>query len=485
MVRVLLLSAGGRGDVEPICAIAKELLKDSKSQSSGGSRHEFEKLFVDFFVQSDFQSLVKPFECHPSVRVFPFPFTSNDFYRTLKKNEPLGPSRKHSDLRMHNVEKLSVVIGQLILPCLGQVLHVLENYEANESCIIITAAFTRQLALLLAHHRATVNVVMLHLQPLLPNRLFPSYRTHRREFVQRCIELTSCDETQLQSLRVELSCNYEESYWMIEQALEDWFLKERMVEVCEQVLGTHASPYSFQELQKMLTGRHPRIWVANAYTNHLIPRLAGQEGLGPNIWDLGPLADAYVPFGQESFDTTLHEFLSFDDKPLCIGFGSMPFHNIGAVLGACKSLKTRAVLVGDVFRRIPETHPAVRFKRVICVSAAPYALLLPRCSMMLCHGGIGVVQVCLRAGIPCLVSPLMGDQFALAQLLQSKGVGVQCGSKLSDITTQDIVDSFRAGEACFSRCERMMERIRRDDDSAGAQTAAHAIVALVRGFQSS
>ena len=385
---------------------------------------------------------------------------------------------------MQNVETLSVVIGQLILPCLGQVLHVLEDYETNDSCIIITTAYTRPLALLLAHHRATVRVVILHLQPLLPNRLFPSYRTHRREFVRRCIELTSCDDAQWQTPRVEVGCDYEESYWMIEQALEDWFLKERMVEVCEQVFGADVTPYNFEELQKMLTGRHPRIWVVNAYSNHLIPRLVGQEGLGRNILDVGPLADDYVPCGQESLDPALHKFLSFDDKPLCIGFGSMPFQNIGAVLGACKLLKIRAVLVGNVFRQIPDSHPAVRLNRVICVSGTPYSLLLPRCSMMLCHGGIGVVQACLRAGIPCLVSPLMGDQFALAQLLESKGIGVQCGSTLSEITTQDIVDSFRAAESCFSRCEQMLERIRGDDGIA-AQSAVQALVTLVRGLGSS
>ena len=78
----------------------------------------------------------------------------------------------------------------------------------------------------------------------------------------------------------------------------------------------------------------------------------------------------------------------------------------------------------------------------------------------------------------------MGDQFALAQLLESKGIGVQCGSTLSEITTQDIVDSYRAGESCFSRCEQMLERIRGDDGIA-AQSAVQAVVTLVRGLGSS
>jgi hypothetical protein len=281
------------------------------------------------------------------------------------------------------------------------------------------------------------------------------------EFVRRCLELTSCK--QLETQNVELNPAYEDSYWTIEKTMEFFFLKDRLVEICEHVLGKNAEPYSFEELKKMLTGRHPQVWVANAYSNLLIPKLAGQNGLGTNIVDVGPLADNYVPYGQESLETTLQEFLSFDDRPICVSFGSMPCRNIGAVLGACKALKVRAVLVGKVFRQIPDTHPALRFKRIINVPTAPFSLLLPRCSMMLCHGGIGVVQACLRAGIPCLVSPLMGDQFALAQLLEGMGLGTQCGSRLSEVTTQDIINAFRVGENCYSRCYRFAEGIRHDD----------------------
>jgi UDP:flavonoid glycosyltransferase YjiC (YdhE family) len=97
--------------------------------------------------------------------------------------------------------------------------------------------------------------------------------------------------------------------------------------------------------------------------------------------------------------------------------------------------------------------------------------------MMICHGGIGVVQACLRAGIPCLVSPLMGDQFALAQLLVGRGLGAQCGTRLSDITTQDIINAYRVGEKCFARCRQISKSIVHDHST--VDPGLRAIVSLV------
>jgi len=485
MVRVLLLSAGGRGDVEPYCAIVKALLSGCpRSSASKATFSDSNPVFVDFFVQSDYQDLVQPFERHPSFRVFPFPFTGDDFYRAIQDDTyaSVHSSQRSSDPRMVNAVKLSTIISRVILPCMDQVVNVLDSHGLNEKCIIITSAYTRSLALLLAQNRTNVRVIVLHLQPLLPNQLFPSYRTQRGEFVRRCILLTSGDEGHVDSQRLEVNLEYEDSYWMIEEVVEGGLIPNRLTEICEHVPEGCCSPYNFEELQTMLTGRHPRVWVVNAYSNQLIPKLEGDARLGPNVVDVGPLGDDYVPYGHERLEPRIQEFLSCEEKPICVGFGSMPFRNIGAVLEACKQLKIRAVLVGTVFEQIPEEHPARRFGRVICVSTAPYPLLLPQCSMMLCHGGSGVVHSCLRAGIPCLVSPLMGDQFAWAALFEGKGLGVQCGSRLSEITAKDIIDAIKVGQDIFVHCKRISASIRNNHST---PVGGHAIVDLIQNLSSS
>ena len=42
---------------------------------------------------------------------------------------------------------------------------------------------------------------------------------------------------------------------------------------------------------------------------------------------------------------------------------------------------------------------------------------------MLSHGGAGVLHSTLRAGIPAIIAPLMGDQFFHAKLIHARELG--------------------------------------------------------------
>ena len=86
---------------------------------------------------------------------------------------------------------------------------------------------------------------------------------------------------------------------------------------------------------------------------------------------------------------------------------------------------------------------------------------------MLSHGGAGAVHACLRAGIPCLISPIMGDQFSFAALVQAKGLGVQCGTKLSQLSLGKIVQAVRQASACMENCRILGVQIRSESCKAG------------------
>jgi len=42
---------------------------------------------------------------------------------------------------------------------------------------------------------------------------------------------------------------------------------------------------------------------------------------------------------------------------------------------------------------------------------------------MLSHGGAGVLHSTLRAGIPAIIAPLIGDQFVFAKLIDARELG--------------------------------------------------------------
>jgi UDP:flavonoid glycosyltransferase YjiC (YdhE family) len=60
---------------------------------------------------------------------------------------------------------------------------------------------------------------------------------------------------------------------------------------------------------------------------------------------------------------------------------------------------------------------------VIHVPYAPFSELLPHCSALVYHGGIGTLSQALAAGVPHLVMPMSHDQPDNAWRLKDLGVG--------------------------------------------------------------
>jgi UDP:flavonoid glycosyltransferase YjiC (YdhE family) len=142
----------------------------------------------------------------------------------------------------------------------------------------------------------------------------------------------------------------------------------------------------------------------------------------------------------------------------------MAFHKKEIVFEALQTLGQKAILVGDALRPPQDCGNSKLFH----ISSIPYPYLLQQCSMMLCHGGAGVVQACLRAGIPCLISPLMGDQFCFAALIQGLGLGRQCGPNLTEVTSVDIVqavEKVQNSSSLTDNCARLGKLIREEASS--------------------
>jgi UDP:flavonoid glycosyltransferase YjiC (YdhE family) len=62
--------------------------------------------------------------------------------------------------------------------------------------------------------------------------------------------------------------------------------------------------------------------------------------------------------------------------------------------------------------------PHVRIVRYV-----PHGAFLPRCDLVLTHGGFGTITGCLAAGVPMVVIPVQGDQLRNARRCADLGVG--------------------------------------------------------------
>ena len=126
----------------------------------------------------------------------------------------------------------------------------------------------------------------------------------------------------------------------------------------------------------------------------------------------------------------------------------MPYNQVALILDALEEVDCKAVLVGKALE-LPSNNEWAKHN-VLQIESIPYAWLLPQCQMMICHGGAGVVNTTLRAGIPIVISPFFGDQFFHAELCKAKGLGARAGKSLPSATKDDFVTAIK--EASTSSC---------------------------------
>ena len=118
----------------------------------------------------------------------------------------------------------------------------------------------------------------------------------------------------------------------------------------------------------------------------------------------------------------LHSFLQAEEPPVCVTFGSMVHRDAerinNVVHEALKQTGNRGVILsgwGGVKDRSSND--------VLYLETAPHDWLLPRCKMVIHHGGAGTTGAGLRAGIPNVIVPFTADQPFWGRRVQAVGAG--------------------------------------------------------------
>jgi MGT family glycosyltransferase len=117
--------------------------------------------------------------------------------------------------------------------------------------------------------------------------------------------------------------------------------------------------------------------------------------------------------------------------------------------------------------------PHVRIERYL-----PHAQLLPRCDVVVTHGGFGSVMACLDAGVPMVVIPLAGgDQAGNAQRCVDLGVArvVSAEQRTPEAIREAVRDVLREPSYCESAA-RLREELRRLPGAASGVTMLEHLV---------
>jgi UDP:flavonoid glycosyltransferase YjiC (YdhE family) len=181
-----------------------------------------------------------------------------------------------------------------------------------------------------------------------------------------------------------------------------------------QVLGLPPAPF----WGPYNANRVRRLPVLYGFSPAVIPK--------PPDWDDSVHVTGYW-FLDEAPDWTpppdLKAFLQAGSPPVYVGFGSMsdrnPEETAQLVLQALASSRQRGIVLsgwsGLRAADLPDS--------VFMLESAPFSWLFPRVAAVVHHGGAGTTSAGLRAGIPSLVIPFMGDQPYWGRRVAELGVG--------------------------------------------------------------
>ena len=343
-------------------------------------------------------------------------------------------------------------MGELVLPCYSSVKNVADNVD-----VIVASSLARQLAMEIAlqtKHKKSLPVYLVQLQSLIPTQDYPHYSqtdacvealsqgtANNESFLETYLEL---ERFQHEFLKVQAD-NYLVSL--------DGYDKTKSLDVTTTLSALQGQPTNLMDL-----------WMVNAVSTYIIPPVSNA---GPNVLNVGGLADHYIPQDFEP-PPDLISFLEKNNRPICFGYGSMPFGQAEMLVNAAYEAKRPAILVGSDMVDVREKMASVdgssttdQIKaqwirdNICCVANIPYPWLLPHCSMMFSHGGAGVLHATLRAGIPAVIAPFLGDQFFFAKYVEAKGWGVAASENMMKLTKEDVLRSIEKVDACQDACKEL------------------------------
>lgn len=163
--------------------------------------------------------------------------------------------------------------------------------------------------------------------------------------------------------------------------------------------------------------------------------------------------------------TELSRFLDSGPSPIYIGFGSMNAGDgedkVRLVLEALKISGQRGVILtgGGGLARGGEAS------NVCYVEDVPHEWLFPRVAAVVHHGGAGSTGAGLRAGVPSIITPIVGDQFVWAKQVTRLGTGPHAPAlkSLTAAKLADVIQTAVSDPDIRNRAARLGETIRTEN----------------------
>mmetsp|Transcript_6630 Transcript_6630/g.23425 ORF Transcript_6630/g.23425 Transcript_6630/m.23425 type:complete len:447 (-) Transcript_6630:1244-2584(-) len=387
--RAIFVAAGSRGDVLPMLLIAKQLLQVGWDCVLNAS--------------ADHENLVK----HFGVKFVPNPRVTNSEGKTV--------TALMHDAHMRKGDPVAVLQAVTWKPgsrWYGARLQTLMSICQDADVIICTAQFVWSLASIAAE-RTGASLVVVQYFPLVPS---PGY----------CCGIISDRALRVQQILGRPRFNKVQQYFNL--ATFYWFFFRHQWAYERSVMLEYRKDHNMK----------PKTLISQYFQDDFDAAIcAWCPYVYPSV--SLPLKFCHYGFLREqdksgSCCCDISKFLLQGERPVCIGWGSTtggltPSELTNLALKALHKSHSRGVILGgwgDVaLEHVTEANIYKYAKdNVFFLKEASHSEILPKCALVVHHGGAGTFAAAAQAGIPQIICPTWFDQWTWQSRAVTHGVSI-------------------------------------------------------------
>jgi len=364
-MRIAIIAFGSRGDVQPYIALGQGLIKAGHT--------------VRLATHKDFEDLVR---AH-----------GMEFWLIRGNSQEMAESQETRDVlaKTNFIAKLRH-LQKAGLRLISEYLE--DGHAASQGVDLLIAGSIGMIAGVPAAEKNHLPLLQAHVIPITPSRAFTNVM-----LPPTLSNLGGAFNLISSHLFLQLG-------WLGARPMFNWARKK--------ILDLPPAPFIWQSQFS-----HPKGFpVLYGFSPSVIPAPTdwGADDHITGYWLLDPPADWTPP-------PDLLDFLKIGPPPVYIGFGSMgnrdPAKTTDLVLQALAKTGQRAILLSGWSGMQKVDFP----DSVYMVDSIPHTWLFSHVAAVVHHGGASTTAAGLRAGVPSIVIPFLGDQPFWGRRVQGLGVG--------------------------------------------------------------
>jgi sterol 3beta-glucosyltransferase len=165
--------------------------------------------------------------------------------------------------------------------------------------------------------------------------------------------------------------------------------------------------------------------VIELFSAQVVP---SRSDLPPHVFTAGYQrlpSSVRARLGESAPPTGLEQWLAKGEKPIYLGFGSMPVRDPVAhtqmALNVAKELGARVIIAAG-WTDLSAVHDQ-QSEQAFFIKTVDHGWMFPQCAAAVHHGGAGTTAASLEAGVPTVICSVFADQPHWGSRVERLGVG--------------------------------------------------------------